>query len=266
MSVLCASPQAGGPLTRRPHPPPTGKGQESSPLPGHTASSHTQNQGQTPRPAASTSHRGLTNPGLPWGLARQPPFSGCRAPPQLCSEVTLDPMTLFHSLDKPSHEPIAPCVFIYFYLVICFLLPLIRTQVPQDGDPLCFVHGFVPKTSDTRPGNRPASVDHVGRPHTPTHTGLCTHMSPGCRDTEGHGPESYHVTQEDREPVGPVAKAAHVLQPCGPSHPVPHTELLVDANRMENPSMMPRVMPHWRKLSRLQAEQNGHQRLAGTCQ
>lgn len=65
-----------------------------------------------------------------------------------------------------------------------------------------------------------------GQPHTHTrmHTDAHTHAHtpPGVQGHRGTAPESYHVKQEVGEPVGPVAQAAHVLQPLGSGHPVPH--------------------------------------------
>ena len=68
------------------------------------------------------------------------------------------------------------------------------------------------------PRNWPERCSHT---HTHTHTHMHTHL-PGVQGHRGTAPESYHVKQEVCEPVGPVAQAAHVLQPLGPGHPVPH--------------------------------------------
>ena len=56
---------------------------------------------------------------------------------------------------------------------------------------------------------------------THTHTQMHTHLL-GVQGHRGTAPETYHVKQEVCEPVGPVAQAAHMLQPLGPGHPVPH--------------------------------------------
>ena len=53
-------------------------------------------------------------------------------------------------------------------------------------------------------------------PHTHTHTHT---RLPGVQGHRGTAPETYHVKQEVCEPVGPVAQAAHMLQPLGPGHP-----------------------------------------------
>ena len=70
------------------------------------------------------------------------------------------------------------------------------------------------------PGNGQQGAATHTHTHTRTHTDAYT--PPGVQGHRGTAPESYHVKQEVREPVGPVAQAAHVLQPLGSSHPVPH--------------------------------------------